>query len=215
MFNVRLCYCNKTYINLKALNASLPWGPINVARNVCQNGTLQTKSGPDSPMEPVRKITECSLYCQQSWLQNHNAGKCSHFFFLFRVYCGNPCLLFSSQKSYSDRMWNVAGRLEDSPWSGGKRRAEGWIPKCGLQWEGRGYVPVCLRYGMADCEGSSGVIHSHITFAAVGAGLTWGEQEEERQISHDVHSLSLLDLELNSYSEVDNNECGWVTALFQ
>lgn len=52
-------------------------------------------------------------------------------------------LLFSSHES--DRMWNVDW-VEDSPWSG---EEGGLVSKSGLNWDGRGHVPVCRHYGVA------------------------------------------------------------------
>ncbi len=84
----------------------------------------------------------------------------------FFQYCPISFRLFLyAFMSQSDRMWNSADRVEDSPWMG---KEGGPDSKSGLQWEGRGRVPVCLHYVMAAAveiwmglgrARSSGVIH--------------------------------------------------------
>lgn len=135
------------------------------------------------------------------FLQNH--------FIKFKPYLTQAA--FSLCMSQSDRMWNAADRVEDSPWSG---EEGGLDSKSGLQWEGRGHFPVCWHYGMAAVvdiwtgvghAGSSGVIHSYHHIHSC-----WAEWEDEgrEEISHDVHSSSMLNfqLELNGDNEVDPAE---------
>lgn len=62
---------------------------------------------------------------------------------LFVVQTGS----FTAPSHNSGRMWNVAEWVEESPRSG--EEEDGGDSKRGLQWEGKGHVPICLRYGMA------------------------------------------------------------------
>lgn len=89
---------------------------------------------------------------------------------------------FSLLMSQSDRMWNAADRVEDSP----RSQEEGGLDsKSGLQWEGRGHVPVCSRYGMAavvkiwtgaGCAGSSGVVRSYHHIRSCWGSAEWEDE---------------------------------------
>lgn len=106
-----------------------------------------------------------------------------------------PRAVFSPWMSHSDRMWNAAVRVEDSPRSGEEKGRGGagfqvWVT-VGRK-EGKGHVPVCSHYGMAAevgiCmgvgrAGSSGVTRSHHRIHSCWGSAEW---EKEKKSSHDV-----------------------------
>lgn len=94
-------------------------------------------------------------------------------------------------------MWNAAERVEESPWSGEERRGlVEWIPSLGYSGkEGVTFLFVCVMgwriwLGMG-CAGSSGVTHSHIAFAAVGAGLSERTRAGKKNLSCRLKSAGL------------------------
>lgn len=103
---------------------------------------------------------------------------------------------------------SVRQDVECRRWSGGFPSEwggrGGLDSKSGLQWEGRGHVPVCSHCGDGSSSGgggvgaggagSSGVIHSYHHIHSCCRGAEW---EDEGMKSHDVHSSGTLDLELN------------------
>lgn len=77
-------------------------------------------------------------------------------------------------------------------------RIMGWQPRWRSEW---GWV----------MQGPLGSFTPIITFTAAGAGLSGRTRAGKKKISHDVHSLSMLDgLELNGDNEVDPVEYRWV-----
>lgn len=64
---------------------------------------------------------------------------------------------------------------------GGKEGVGGVDSKSGLQWEGRGHVPVCLRYGMADLvgDGLCRVLWGHSLPHCIRSCWGWTEWEDE------------------------------------
>lgn len=125
-----------------------------------------------------------------------------------------PQVFFSLCMSESDRMWNAADRVEDSPRSGEEQG--GWIPSLGYSGkEGvtflfariMGWQPGRRSEWGLGRAGSSGVIHSYHHIHSCRGRAEWEDEGREKKkktpMMYAPQACWTSALQLNGDNEVD------------